>query len=153
MEIHSPSSKSFINLKNILIFQCFSIRRGSVSRSRRVGAPNRQPTLQTSQTSNKPTKGRVYPPPSPSLPPRLAWPEAGSRVTVPSWKSKKRRVLPFDLHLGRARTDQGRQHTHHIGQLMVPWPNSSPHALILHIFLKISSLNIPYTTVIYRTLE
>ena len=43
---------------------------------------------------------------------------------------KKRRVLPFDLHLGRARTDQGRQHTHHIPQLIVSWRNFSPHALL-----------------------
>ena len=41
---------------------------------------------------------------------------------------KKRRVLPFDLHLGRARTDQGRQHTHHIAQLIVSWPIFSTHA-------------------------
>ena len=66
---------------------------------------------------------------------------------------KKRRVLPFDLHLGGARTDQGRQHTHHIPQLMVSWPNFSPHALFFHICLKNASLNIPYTRVIYRTLE
>ena len=65
---------------------------------------------------------------------------------------KKRRVLPFDLHLGGARTDQGRQHTHHIPQLMVSWPNFSPHALFFHIFLKNASLNIPYTRVRYRTL-
>ena len=44
---------------------------------------------------------------------------------------KKRRVLPFDLHLGRARTDQGRQHTHHGAQLIVSWLNFSPHALFL----------------------
>ena len=66
---------------------------------------------------------------------------------------KKRRVLPFDLHLGGARTDQGPQHTHHIPQLMVPWPNFSPHALFFHIVLKNASLDLPYTRVIYRTLE
>ena len=49
---------------------------------------------------------------------------------------KKRRVLPFDLHLGGARTDQGPQHTHHIPQLMVSWPIFSPHALFFHLFLK-----------------
>ena len=42
---------------------------------------------------------------------------------------KKRRVLPFDLHMGRARTDQGSQHTHHIAQLIVPWTSFSPHTL------------------------
>ena len=66
---------------------------------------------------------------------------------------KKRRVLPFDLRLGGARTDQGPQHTHHIPQLIVPWPYFSPHALFFDIFLKKASLNIPYTRVIYRTLE
>ena len=49
---------------------------------------------------------------------------------------KKRRALPFDLHLGGARTDQGPQHTHHIPQLMVSWPIFSPHALFFHLFLK-----------------
>ena len=49
---------------------------------------------------------------------------------------KKRRVLPFDLHLGGARTDQGRQHTHHIPQLMVSWPNFSPHAFFFHILFE-----------------
>ena len=65
---------------------------------------------------------------------------------------KKRRVLPFDLHLGRARTDQGRQHTHHIPQLIVSWPNFSPHAFFFHIFLKKACLSIPYTRVIYLSL-
>ena len=55
-----------------------------------------------------------------------------------SFTMKKRRVLPFDLHLGRARTDQGRQHTHHIVQLIVPCSNFSLHALFRYNFNRIS---------------
>ena len=40
--------------------------------SRRVDALTKQQTLQTSKTSNKPTRGRVHPPPAPSLPVRTA---------------------------------------------------------------------------------
>ena len=40
--------------------------------SRRVDASNQHQTLQTSKTSNKPTRGRVYPPPTPSQTVRLA---------------------------------------------------------------------------------
>ena len=46
----------------------------------------------------------------------------GSR---PMGHSKKRRGLPSDLNLGRMRTDQGRQHTHHIPQPIVSWPDKT----------------------------
>ena len=41
--------------------------------SRRVDALKQHQTLQTSKTSNKPTRGRVYPPPTPSRTVRLKW--------------------------------------------------------------------------------
>ena len=71
----------------------------------------------------------------------------GSQKYAPCWLPlsvatfftlKKRRVLPFDLHMGRARTDQGRQHTHHIPQLIVSWSNLSPQALFCYNFDRIS---------------
>ena len=37
---------------------------------------------------------------------------------------------------GRARTDQGPQHTHYIRHLVASWSHFSPHALFFHIFLK-----------------
>ena len=52
--------------------------------SRRVDFPNQATTLQTSKTSNKPTRGRVYPPPTPSLPVRLALVQVGPRVLRPT---------------------------------------------------------------------
>ena len=56
--------------------------------SRRVEALNQHQTLQTSKTSSKPTKGRVYPPPTPSQTVRLARSQFSLTVARLLWKAK-----------------------------------------------------------------
>ena len=52
---------------------------------------------------------------------------------------KKRRVLPFDLRLGGARTDQGPQLLHYIRQLTVFCPTFGYMNYFFMIFLKMCS--------------
>ena len=76
--------------------------------SRRVDASNPHQILQTSPTSKKPTRGRVYPPPTPSQTVRLAplqtYPGAGA---APLTFNKCRRN-EYNLLMGPFGSDQSR---------------------------------------------
>ena len=76
--------------------------------SRRVDAPTKQQTLQTSKTSNKPTRGKVYPPPTPSLPVRLAQSQTFPGGGAAPLTSKICRRNVFNLLMGPFGSDQSR---------------------------------------------
>ena len=76
--------------------------------SRRVDALTEQQTLQTLKTSNKPTRGRVYPPPTPSLPVRPAPLQVGPRITMALLTPQKVLKYVFNLLMAPFGSDQSR---------------------------------------------
>ena len=82
------------------------------SASKRVDAVTKFQTLQTSKTSNKPTRGRVYPPPTPSQTVRLARLEAVLATPPPPCPLKMCRKNEYILLMGAFGSDTRRYDMH-----------------------------------------
>ena len=103
--------------------------------SRHVEALNQHQTLQTSKTSNKPTRGRVYPPPSPSQTVRLAQLQTFFNGGVAPSEGKIRGKNVYLLLMGPTRPV-------HMHIIRPKWPPTPPYFMKKPTFLQKNQMSL-----------